>query len=591
MVRHRASLAAAILILLALFLMSSQGPSDAYATSTTPVVDRLFYFTKPPPQPSLDAKQPTGSCSGCRGNLSNTPINFTLPSFLFSSLSISGVPSFAVWLSVNTSVVKTVQVQGIIREKPLNGPWSNSPPTQPASCPVSQPPAPPDPCTISGPATQLSLTFGTEVSVGVNATVPPRSFVTLYWGGTSTPSSVELPLSGYVTVGTVQILDWAQNAASSFNLNATKGQNVVFVAAPVTTAFGLDDIRNVNLTIVDSNQHPLLAGKNITMLQLPPISLPQETYPYIGEWTYPSNLPEGNYQVWITIVDAQGNVAFTLQGPYGFGLFRPGIHPLDLIPYVLAAGVGVAGGTFYYRRRKKKEYLSPFDHFYTLTAGSIPQGTMVTVEGNTGAGKTLLAEQLMYDDLKAGRPCVFVSTADFPMKIRGGIRSLGLEPEPYESKDALRFVDCYSAEAGQPSQEKFYVTSPGDLTSLGVKITSAISAPGEGPSVYFDSLTPLAPRSKPESIVSFAQTVGAKVRGLGGKVFFTVGSSLDESILRQLEESSDCIIQMEAFEEGGLLRRRMRITKFRNRRYHEGWVTFSIDESKGIIFYSKKPRK
>jgi KaiC/GvpD/RAD55 family RecA-like ATPase len=197
----------------------------------------------------------------------------------------------------------------------------------------------------------------------------------------------------------------------------------------------------------------------------------------------------------------------------------------------------------------------------------------------------------MYDDLKAGRPCVFVSTADFPAKIRNGLHSLGLETEPYESKDTLKFVDSYSAEAGQPSQEKFYVSSSGDLTSLGVKITSAMSTPAEGASVYFDSLTPLAPRSKSESIVSFAQTVGAKVRGSGGKIFFTVGSSLDELILRQLEEASDCIIQMEAFEEGGVRRRRMRIVKFRNRRFHEGWVTFTVDESKGIIFYSKKPRK
>ena len=80
------------------------------------------------------------------------------------------------------------------------------------------------------------------------------------------------------------------------------------------------------------------------------------------------------------------------------------------------------------------------------------------------------------------------------------------------------------------------------------------------------------------------------MRGVGGKVFFTVGSSVDERILRQLEESSDCIIQMEAFEESGLRRRRMRVVKFRNRKFREGWVAFTIEESKGINFYSKKSR-
>ena len=437
----------------------------------------------------------------------------------------------------------------------------------------------------------LSLTFGTQVRIGINATIPARMFVTMYWGDISAASFVLLPLSGYSSVGQVQILDWAGNAAASFNLNATKGQNAVLVQAAVTSAFGKDDVRSVNLTIVDPSGQPVPSAINISFSQIPPISQPQQTYPYVAEWTYPSYLQEGNYQVWIDIVDVQGNVAYSLHGPFGFGLFKPGIHPLDLIPYVAGAAGGITAGAFYIKRRRRKEYLAPFDHFYTLTGGEIPQGTMTMVEGNIGAGKTLLTEQLMYDDLRAGRPCVFVSTADFPAKIRSGLHSLGLETEPYESKEALKFVDSYSAEAGQPSQEKFYVSSSGDLTSLGVKISSAMSTPGDGASVYFDSLTPLAPRSKSESIVSFAQTVGAKARGSGGKIFFTIGSSVDDLILRQLEEASDCIIQMEAFEEGGLRRRRMRIIKFRNRSFHEGWVTFTVEDNKGIIFYSKKPRK
>lgn len=569
-------------------MIGSLLPRDTMAATTTPIVNRRFYFTGFQPQGSLTSLPPAaGIANGW--NLSKTPVDFLLPSFLLSSLSLSGPPSFTIWLSGNNTSVQ-VQTQGIFRSKPLNAPWSNST-TLPAPCPVG-PPISPVPCTLTlKPNFGLSLTFGASVSVGINVTVPTKSFVTLLWGVSTAASFVQLPSSGYSSVGVVSILDWTGNAAASFNLNATKGQNTVLIEAPVTAAFGKTDIGNVNLTIVDSGLRPVSSARNITMSQIPSISTPQQSYPYIAEWTYPSNLTEGNYQVWIDIVDVQGNVAFSQRGPYGFGLFRPGLHATDIIPYGVAGLAVAAGGSFlYYRRRRTKEYLSPFDHFFTLTAGNIPQGTMITVEGNTGSGKTLLAEQLMYNDLKSGKPCVFVSTADFPLKIRNGMRSLGLETEPFEGKDALKFVDCYSAEAGQPSPEKFYVSSTGDLTSLGVKISSALSDPGGGPSVFFDSLTPLAPKSKPESVVSFAQTMGAKVRGMGGKIFFTLGSSLDESILRQLEEASDCIIQMEAFEEGGIRRRRMRISKFRNRRCHEGWVTFTIEEGKGIIFYSKTPR-
>src|SRR5438128_1533546 len=86
--------------------------------------------------------------------------------------------------------------------------------------------------------------------------------------------------------------------------------------------------------------------------------------------------------------------------------------PYNLIPYFIIGGVAAAGGAaggVFYRRRKSKSYLIPFDHFNSLTGGGLPGGTVVTVEGNTGSGKTLLLEQLMGEDLRNDRPCVFVS--------------------------------------------------------------------------------------------------------------------------------------------------------------------------------------
>ncbi len=47
---------------------------------------------------------------------------------------------------------------------------------------------------------------------------------------------------------------------------------------------------------------------------------------------------------------------------------------------------------------------------------------------------------------------------------------------------------------------------------------------------------------------------------------------------------------MEAFEESGIRRRRLKIAKLRARRHQEGWSVFAIEDGKGIIFYSKKPR-
>jgi KaiC/GvpD/RAD55 family RecA-like ATPase len=77
---------------------------------------------------------------------------------------------------------------------------------------------------------------------------------------------------------------------------------------------------------------------------------------------------------------------------------------------------------------------------------------------------------------------------------------------------------------------------------------------------------------------------------MGGKAVFTLGPSVDATVQRQLEDTADCVVQMEAFEERGVRRRRLKIAKLRARRHQEGWNVFAIEDGKGIIFYSNKPK-
>src|SRR5260370_41648850 len=102
---------------------------------------------------------------------------------------------------------------------------------------------------------------------------------------------------------------------------------------------------------------------------------------------------------------------------------------------------------------------------------------MVKVEEKTGSGKKLLLEQLMREDLRKGRPCVFVSTGEFPDNIRSNMKTMGADVGGYEQKGLLTFVDGYSAEAGQNSKEKGAIASLGDPTTLGIKMTAAFPPP------------------------------------------------------------------------------------------------------------------
>lgn len=442
------------------------------------------------------------------------------------------------------------------------------------------------------PTTQLIELSSIALEVSVTS-VPKNSTISLRWGSSGAPSQIVIPMSGYESfnpTNPITILDVNQNHGP-FYLNAQS--SLIEVKVQVQSAFDIQDIRRVNMTILDPTGHGVPGATNQTMFTRA-TSCP--CY-YSGSWQYNPNSIQGFYQVSIDIIDAQGNIAYdspptatTFQlVPAGYVPF-----PYNLIPYLIAGsigGAGAVGGLAFYRKRRKS-YLVPFEHFNSLTGGGLNGGTVVTVEGNTGSGKTLLLEQLMGDDLRNARPCVFVSTGEFPSNIRSNMKAMGIDVSGYEQNGLLTFVDGYSSEAGQESQEKLSVPSLGDLTTLGIKISSALPSPSfKGGSLYFDSLTPLASKAKPESLVSFVQSVGAKVKGLSGKAFFTIGLGVEETVQRQLEDTADCIVQMEAFEESGTRRRRLRIAKFRAHRHQEGWAVFTIEEGKGIIFYSKTPKQ
>ncbi len=522
--------------------------------------NRIFYLASPssgpPVTPStpgtLSSTIPSGSCSACRANVTATAFNKT------ALATIRGAFSYR-FPGVNS--------------------WTNSNSTQQIAFGLNN-------VTFTVPVTTTQLVEQSSIAVEVSVVSSPKNgTIVLNYGSSTSRSLVAVPMSGYATLfpssssNPVIIQDSNGNTGPVFYLNSP--YNLLVVKVLVQSALGLSDVQRVNVTIFDPHGDPVKKATDEPMQG--PLTGPCPCS-FVGVWSYASNSTQGQYQVLVDIVDIQGNVAYASSPSASTFL----LEPPGYVPFPYAGGA--AGGVFY-RRRKSKSYLIPFDHFNSLTGGELPGGTVVTVEGNTGSGKTLLLQQLMAEDLRNARPCVFVSTADFPNNIRTNMKAMGIDVTGYEQSGLLTFVDGYSAEAGQESHEKVSIPSLGDLTSIGMKITSVLPTSFKGGSLYFDSLTPLASKARPESIVSFVQSVGAKVKGLSGKAFFTVGLGLDGTVQRQLEDTADCIVQMEAFEESGSRKRRLRIAKFRARKHQEGWALFTIEDGKGIIFYSKKPRK
>ena len=555
---------------------SSHGTTLYFSTDTssTPPA-KILTRSKPSVQPESNA---------------TLSVQFQFPAILSSGASIAGgAPvSVSLWLSSNTT--SDVQIQLLPTIKHV-GDFSLGPRQISLNLTVQQYNVT---YIMQAPGMQLYQSFPASINFTFQSSTP-HTRVNLFWGSVSRASKVTIPFTNHASVVGVKITDYRGAENQTFNVQAAPNQNIVFLTANVRDIFGLGpggDVTFVNFTI-SSPQGPVRDRTNVTMVpSCTQLQCPQPAQ-YQAYWVYLSSTPEATYSVAIDIVDSQGDVIHDTSGVHSFGIGHlPPPFPL-LAALISGGGLGVAGlttGAVYLRRRRTKEYLAPFSFFEQMTGGEVPGGSMVTVEGNTGAGKTTLCSEVMYEDLKRGRPCIYVAADDFPDRIRDQMRNLGIDVGGYEKSGLLSFVDCYSAEAGRIPTEKFSVSSMGDLTTLGVKISSALQDQ-KGTCLYLDSLSPFVPRAKPESIVSFVHAIGAKVRGLDGKAFFTMSTGSDETIQRQMEDMADCVIQMEAFEEKDIRRRRMRIRKFRNRRHQESWATFTIEDGKGIIFYTKQSRR
>jgi KaiC/GvpD/RAD55 family RecA-like ATPase len=243
------------------------------------------------------------------------------------------------------------------------------------------------------------------------------------------------------------------------------------------------------------------------------------------------------------------------------------------------------------KKARKKIYKAPFNYFDKFVKGGIPKSNAIMIYGAPGSGKTILLEHFVYDSLKERGSCVFITNLDFPSRVKDRMKELGLKAKNSFLNKNLKFIDCYSETAGQKSSEEYSISSLGDLTTIGVKLSSCLNELGKNTDVFMDSLNPLFTLLKSDDILNFIHSTSAKVKGINGRFFFTVSTGIEEEIRSKLESSSDGVIELQIYESEEKYNRRFRIKKLRKEHFDE-WIDFSIEDKKGIIFHlKKKPKK
>lgn len=363
--------------------------------------------------------------------------------------------------------------------------------------------------------------------------------------------------------------------------NLTLSQSVLFVPSGTVTIVvqAYDPTIRVRLSLfgfdLPGSPVELLAGSKPVTSGLTNSS---------GHVTF-TQIPRGDYNVDVyylgvyhrTVINVNQTRTFIIQVP---------IPHQDLVPYlVIILAAVVATGVLLRRRRF---YRWPFEYLNVLTNEGIPDSRTTTIVGNSGSGKTVVMESLAYQSLKSGRGCVFVTNVELPSDVRATMKTMGMDTTQNESEGKLIFIDCYSSLSGTASKEKRSIGSITDLTSLGVLITRSIEEIAGTTDVYFDALTPLFTTLKPDYVLTFFQSIGAKVKSYNGGLCTIIGTSVEKETLTRVEEVSDCVIETQLSEGGTGQRRRLRIKKLRGHPYVDSWTRFVITDQ-GITFYTRKP--
>ncbi|WP_455368560.1 RAD55 family ATPase [[Eubacterium] cellulosolvens] len=269
-------------------------------------------------------------------------------------------------------------------------------------------------------------------------------------------------------------------------------------------------------------------------------------------------------------------------------IVKPWLINSLLLIFIISASTLLVLNLFRKRKKGFREY--DFDYFYKMAGGDIQSSSSVMISGLPGSGKTVLLTQFLINSLRNGNPCIFIVNLDFPSNIRNYLKSFEPDIDKYEKVSKLIFIDCYSASGGKESSEKHQISSMGDLTGLGVQLSSCLEELGQDTDVFLDSLTPLFTMLRDEYIANFIHSVGAKTKGVNGRFFYTVGSAVGRKGLSAIEAVCDSVIELSSADEEGEYQKKLRIKKMK-RKHLENWIDFRVDGDKGIIFRTRNSKK
>ncbi len=151
----------------------------------------------------------------------------------------------------------------------------------------------------------INHTFSQSSTIKLSVTVFKVSQLYVWYDSASDPSALVIPVSNIPTVNLIETFNANFTSQSSFSLNWTTPQRIVFLTVHVADPFGAYHVANANITITGPGSTTVFTAAGSSLTTNP--SAPEKLF--AASWPYTTSLPNGTYAVSATANDTAADQA------------------------------------------------------------------------------------------------------------------------------------------------------------------------------------------------------------------------------------------------------------------------------------------
>lgn len=203
--------------------------------------------------------------------------------------------------------------------------------------------------------------------------------------------------------------------------------------------------------------------------------------------------------------------------------------------------------------------------------GGLARGTLCTVIGPPGAGKSILSKRFIYTGIQEGKDAFLVSTTEGPEEAGAAMKQF----EWAEGLKRLHVLDCHSWKpAGDASR---YSASVSSLTDVSVTLSRMLDDFDVGPTndarLVVDSFSDFIKTAGLERALRLLDSIRTKQRsrGMTGLVLIEEGVH-DEKANSSVEYATDGTIRMKLTDQG----RFMMVSRMTATPLSPKWIPYAI---------------